>query len=61
MNNPNANKRASNSNSSFLVNDDPSQVTTFIYECLETESTALDTVFASLFEQLTEAEKQNDT
>lgn len=61
MNNPNANKRASNSNGSFLVNDETAQLTTFIYEYLEAESTALDSVFASLFEQLTEVEKQNDT
>lgn len=60
MDEPKTNKRVSNSNSSFLVNNNPSQVTTFIYECLETESTALDTVFASLFEQLTEVEKETD-
>lgn len=56
MKNVNPNKRLPNSNGSFLANDEPVQVTTFIYECLESESTALDAVFASLFEQLTEAE-----
>ena len=60
MDEPKTNKRVSNSNSSFLVNNNPSQVPTFIYECLEAESTALDTVFASLFEQLTEVEKETD-
>lgn len=53
MNNPKANKRVPNSNGSFLGNKKPTQEPVYEYRFEEIETTALESVYAYLFEKLT--------